>query len=180
MGLVHLVRHAEPAAAWGEAADPGLSALGREQARKAAAALHAGIGRQVRLVSTPLARCRETAEPLAALLGTSLAFADAVAEVRAPDGAERRAWLATALAGTWAEAGLEPWRAGMAAFLCALPGEAVVFSHFVAIIAAVSTALGDARTLTFRPAHASVTTLEICDDGLRLIRLGAEMESQVL
>jgi broad specificity phosphatase PhoE len=179
MALIHLVRHAEPEAGWGEAHDPGLSARGAGQAEATAQTLRDAVG-ACRLVSSPLARCRETAAPLAALWRTPVRIARTVAEVRAPEGVDRQAWLAAAFAGTWAQAGLEQWRAAIAAFVRESPGDSVIFTHFVAINAAVSSALGEERVLAFRPAHASITTLEAGPAGLRLVRLGAEMQGPVL
>ena len=61
MTRLFLIRHAEPAAGWGgDALDPGLSHLGREQARAAAQALLAI--RPLEIVSSPMLRCRETGE----------------------------------------------------------------------------------------------------------------------
>jgi broad specificity phosphatase PhoE len=179
MALIHLVRHAEPSAGWGEAHDPGLSALGAAQAEATAQTLRDAVG-ACRLLSSPLARCRETAAPLATLWCRPVQIAPAVAEVRAPEGVDRQAWLAAAFAGTWAQAGLEDWRDAVGAFLQESPGDGVIFTHFVAINAAVSSAVGEERVLAFRPAHASITTLETGPTGLKLVRLGAEMQSRVL
>lgn len=179
MALIHLVRHGEPAAGWGEADNPGLSARGAAQAEAAAQTLRVSVS-ACSILSSPLARCRETAAPLAAFWRTPVQIAPPVAEVRAPEGMDRQAWLAAAFAGTWAQAGLEDWRDAVVGFLRESPGDGVIFTHFVAINAAVSCAVGEDRVLTFRPAHASITTLEADRAGLRLVRLGAEMQSQVL
>ena len=63
-----LVRHGEAAASWGEAPDPGLSELGQQQAEAAAKLLGQHIGNDTLLISSPLQRALETAEPLAGLL----------------------------------------------------------------------------------------------------------------
>jgi hypothetical protein len=55
-----------------------------------------------------------------------------------------------------------------------------VFSHFVAINAAVGAALGDRRVRQFEPGHASITTFTIVEGGLRLERQGAAATTQVL
>ena len=57
---------------------------------------------------------------------------------------------------------------------------AAVFSHYVALNAAVSSALGDERVMAFRPDHCSVTVFEPGDGGLILIDKGREAATQVL
>ena len=61
MAQLYLVRHGRAAAGF-DVADPGLDALGRSQAEEAATKL-ASLG-PMKIVSSPLQRARETAEPL--------------------------------------------------------------------------------------------------------------------
>jgi broad specificity phosphatase PhoE len=174
MAILRLVRHAEPAGAWGEDPDPGLSRRGAEQAQACAAELlHVGGI----IVTSPLRRCRETAAPLARLRGVAdMRIEPAVAEIVAPDDvADRRAWLADLFAGgRWTAAGLGAWRDQVTAALLAVGEDATVFTHYVAINAAVSAALGDQRVAVCDPAHASVTVLEAAGGTLRLVALGAQ------
>jgi broad specificity phosphatase PhoE len=55
----------------------------------------------------------------------------------------------------------------------------VVVSHFVAINAAVGSATGTDRIVTFSPAHCSRTELEVVDGALRVVALGGEARTQV-
>jgi broad specificity phosphatase PhoE len=55
--------------------------------------------------------------------------------------------------------------------------DTAVFTHFIAINAIVSVAANSADTIVFRPAHCSITELEVSNDGLRVVRLGHEMQS---
>src|SRR5438128_1634547 len=101
MSRVYMIRHGKPASTWGQAGepDPGLDTVGREQARAAAAALMALSPRPAKVVSSPLRRCRETAQPLADLLGLPVIVDPAVGEVPTPAAipmAERPAWLRAA------------------------------------------------------------------------------------
>ena len=185
MARIRLIRHGEAAAAWGGSdGDPGLSEAGRAQAD--AAALRLMGEPPVRLVTSPLRRCRETVAALAGRLGLEPAVAPQVAEVPTPPDlphAERGAWLRAAFAATWAEipgGDYLAWRDGVAAFVAGLEDGTAVFTHFVAINAAVSAATGDARMIGFRPDNASITTLESVGGRLRVLELGAEAESRVL
>ncbi len=185
MARIRLIRHGEAAAAWGAGdVDPGLSAAGRTQAQAAARRLALDPPRVV--LTSPLRRCRETAAVAAERLGLEPRRAPEVAEVPTPAdlAAEaRQDWLRAVFAGTWAEAtggNYLAWRDGVAAFVAGLEDGTAVFTHFVAINAAVSAATGDPRTVVFRPANASITTLEAEGGRLRVVELGAEAESRVL
>ena len=174
MPILRLVRHAEPAAAWGADPDPGLSSLGASQAEACAQAL-APMGGLI--LSSPLRRCRETAAPLAGLLGIeAIRIEPAVAEIVAPVGIDdRQAWLRDLFArGVWTDPGLGAWRDRVVEALMSLDADATVFTHYLAINAAVSAATGKPRIAVCDPAHVSVTVLESADGRLRLRELGAQ------
>lgn len=187
MAHVHLIRHGKPASTWGgDDDDPGLDETGRGQAQEAARSLLALSDRPLRVISSPLRRCRETAEPFAKALGVEVQIDQRVGEIPTPSGLsreERPGWLARAFAGRWAEIDgdldYEVWRAEVAKAVASHAG-AAVFSHYVAINAAVSTALSDERVMGFRPDHCSITTFEVRDDGLILIAKGREAGTRVL
>lgn len=176
-----LVRHAEPAAAWGDHDDPGLSDLGREQAAHAAKLLM--LQNMKAIVTSPLARCRETALAFEGLVSQKARVENAVAEIPTPqDIKDRRAWLHGVLGGQWANLGPElgRWRDGIGATLLAMSQDTVVFSHFVAINAAIGLATNARDVVAFRPGHASRT--ELFSDGktLKLIALGDEAAISLL
>ena len=189
MSRLYLIRHAKPLSSWGgDDPDPGLDATGSAQALAARDALMRlpASERPVRVVSSPLRRCRETAAPTAEALGVEVEIDPAVGEIPTPRAladAERPAWLARAMAGTWAaiegDIDYQAWRGAVAAALVGR-GATAVFSHFVAINAVVSALRGEARVVSFRPDHASITVLETDGDGLTLIGKGAEASTGVL
>jgi len=191
LSFVHLVRHGKPQASWGDHGadpDPGLDDEGHAQAKAAARALLAlpPEERPVRVVSSPLRRCRETAEPLAELLGVDPVIEADVAEIPTPAdlAAEARpGWLRQAFTGEWRDISGDRdyarWAAGVAA-ACARHPQAAIFSHFVAINAAVGAAVGDARVRQFEPGHAAITTFRIDQGVLQLVRRGAVASTQVL
>lgn len=187
MTLVHVIRHGKPAATWGGTdEDPGLDTIGKAQAAAAAEAILALPERPTRVVSSPLRRCRETAEPLARALGVDLIIDPRVGEIPTPAALsheERPAWLKRAFEGRWGEIQGDmdyvAWTRGVAAALREYPG-AAVFSHFVALNAAVGVATGQAEVVAFRPDHCSRTVFEIGGDRLILVEKGREAQSQVL
>jgi broad specificity phosphatase PhoE len=189
MSRIYLIRHGKPASAWGgDDDDPGLDPIGLAQAREARDLLLAlpADQRPLRVISSPLRRCRETAGPLAEALGVDLEIDGAVGEIPTPAGiaAEARGpWLRKAFEGSWREIegdrDYEGWRREVAASL--LPrGRTAVFSHFVAINAVVSQLLNDQRVAGFRPDHTSTTVLETDGRALTLISKGREAVTGVL
>ncbi|PVM88083.1 histidine phosphatase family protein [Caulobacter endophyticus] len=189
MGRVHVIRHGKPAAAWGgQDDDPGLDETGREQARAVAAILAAlPVGeRPTRVVSSPLRRCRETAAPLAQILCVAVEIEPAVGEIPTPAAVtseQRPDWLRQAFAGDWGDIegdrDYQVWTAEVAGALARYEGCAV-FSHFVALNAAVAAAQGTRAVMAFRPDHVSVTVFEVVDNGLRLVEKGKEASTGVL
>ncbi|MDR6625377.1 histidine phosphatase family protein [Caulobacter segnis] len=189
MKSIHVIRHGRPASTWGGADDdPGLDAAGLEQARAVAREILAlpTASRPGRVVSSPLRRCRETAAPLAEALGVEVEIDPRVGEIPTPRGlsaSERPDWLRRAFLGRWAEIegdlDYAAWARGVASAILDHAG-AAVFSHFVALNAAVAVATGREEVVVFRPDHCSRTTFEAEGDRLILVEKGREAQSQVL
>jgi broad specificity phosphatase PhoE len=189
MPRLYLIRHGKPAASWGgHDDDPGLDETGQQQA---AAARDHLLGlpdgqRPRRVVSSPLARCRETAEPTAKALGVEAEIDSGVGEIPTPvtlAAADRGEWLRQAFQGTWAEIDgdldYDAWRRQVAATLQDR-GDTAIFSHFVAINAVVSLLTGEDRVVSFRPDHTSITVLETDGKTLTLVEKGREASTGVL
>ena len=191
MPRLYMIRHGRPSATWGEHAepDPGLDPQGREQALMAAQTLLAlpDGGRPVRVLSSPLRRCRETAQPFADAIGAAVEIEPRVGEIPTPSALsadERGPWLRSAFAANWNEVtgdiDYDLWRRSVGAALSELTGPTAVFSHFVAINAALSCVSGEPRVLTFRPDHCAITVFDVTDGRLTVIERGPEAQTQVL
>lgn len=178
---LYLVRHGQASASYADAIDPGLSQLGAAQAAETAKHL-LSLG-PLNVLSSPLARARETASAYTALTGQTAQICPQVSEIPSPGLglSERGAWLRQIFEGTWPEAGADAlaWTKSVAAFLAALTAPSVIFTHFVAINVAVGAATGDARAMIFRPDYASVTRMTAAGGRLQLIALGAEAQTIV-
>jgi broad specificity phosphatase PhoE len=189
MSRVHMIRHGRPASTWGETdPDPGLDAVGADQARAVARDLLAlpEQERPSRVVSSPLRRCRETAQPLAEALGVAVEIDPRVGEIPTPaalDAEARPGWLRQAFQGAWSDIrgdlDYAAWSREVAEGVASHPG-AAVFSHFVALNAAVSVATGGDAVAAFRPDHVSVTVFDLVDGALILVDKGREASTQVL
>ncbi|WP_439817822.1 histidine phosphatase family protein [Zavarzinia sp. CC-PAN008] len=171
-----LVRHGKAAASWDTDLDPGLDPLGVEQAEAVAAVL--GTLGPVDIVKSPMRRAQETAAPFERQLGQGGRIEPRVSEIPSPvtSLSERGAWLRDLMAGTWSAGGADvlAWRNAVGQALLDLPGPTVVFSHYVAINAAVGLALGEDRIALFAPDYCSRTVFEVADGRLHLVERGAE------
>jgi len=180
---VFLVRHGEAAASWGQSADPGLSSLGQTQAQEAAGTLKTLLAsRMPSIVSSPLKRARETAEPLARHFGLEPVIDDRFREVPSPSPLSgRQDWLRSFMRSRWSEqdAGLLAWRRAMLEALDTLPDGSVVFSHFLVLNTLVGAQEKRDETLLFWPANASITVFRQDGEGAWSVRLGQEMASRV-
>ncbi len=190
MPKLYLIRHARPAASWGEDADPGLDDAGQQQAEAAARTLAQTLDRMP-IYTSPLRRCRETARPLERLWQRSAEVFEPVAELPSPplDLRARQQWLRQAMRGTWRELNeLAPagspdylaWRQTLLDSLARLPQDSVVFSHFIAINVAVAAAHSREDVVCFRPDYASITCVEAGNGGLQLVVLGRQADTTVL
>lgn len=189
MSRTYVIRHGRPASSWGgQDEDPGLDADGRAQAEAVAQEILAlpDSERPRRVVSSPLRRCRETAQSLAEALGVEIQIDPRVGEIPTPAAlspAERPEWLRQAFGGRWDQVAGDldyvAWTQSVAQALTEHTG-AAVFSHFVALNAAVSAATGDPQVAAFRPDHCSLTVFDVDGDRLILARKGREAHSQVL
>jgi broad specificity phosphatase PhoE len=176
MPKLYVIRHGKAEAGFGGAMDPGLDALGREQAEAVAQKLK-GIG-PLALLSSPLARAQQTAAPLAKLWGKTPVIEHAVAEIPSPSISleERVVWLRKLMAGSWRDVprDLAEWREHCIATVAAVPRDTVIFSHYVAINVLVGAALKDDRVVVVSPENCSVTIFETDGTSPRLLEKGNE------
>lgn len=189
MARLYLIRHGRPSSTWGgHDDDPGLDEAGQAQARAARDWLlsRSDAERPALVVSSPLRRCRATAQPTAEALGVAIEIDPVVGEIPTPEGLtrqERPGWLRRAFEGTWrtiqGDMDYDLWRSDIVASL-ARRGNTAVFSHYVAINAAVSRLLGVDQVLAFRPDHASITVLDTDGETVRLVEKGVEATTGVL
>jgi broad specificity phosphatase PhoE len=180
--VIRLVRHGRAAAGWDLAVDPDLDDLGRAQAATLAAEL-ASLG-PLRIVTSPLRRCRATARVYADLVGGHVTVAPEVAEIPSPEGVEmsaRTGWLREAMAGTWADLGprYAAYRDEVVGYVRERDDATVVFSHFVAINAVIGACLADDRLVIRRLDNCSVTTVVADATGLTLVEGGHEADTLI-
>jgi broad specificity phosphatase PhoE len=190
MPKLYLIRHARPAAGWGEHADPGLDATGERQAEEASQSLARALDRAP-MYTSPLRRCRETARPLERLWRQSAQVLEPVAELPSPPFSleARQRWLRQTMQGTWQDLNdLAPagspdylaWRQTLLDSLDRIPEDSVVFSHFIAINVAVGAALSRDDVVCFWPDYASITRVDTGNGRLHVVDLGRQADTVIL
>lgn len=182
MPRLYLVRHGRASAGWNVDPDPGLDDVGRAQAERFADQIQA-LG-PLRLVSSPLLRCQETAAALGARWSVPTILEPAVAEIPSPEGvpiSERVDWLRSAMAGDWSSLGSRytKFRDGVVACLGEMSTDTVVASHFIAINAAIGAASDDDRVVVRSLDNCSVTIVDVVDGCLRLVEGGHEADTLI-
>jgi len=182
--LVRLIRHGRATAGWDVDPDPGLDALGLDQAERVAELLLTEIAADVDVWTSPLRRCRQTASALTSRLETEAMVEPRVAEIPSPEGvamADRVGWLRAAMGGTWADLGdrYTAYRDQVVEAVRACERQTVIFSHFVAINAVIGHCLDDDRVLIDHLDNTSVTVVEVTDGSLRLIERGREADTLI-
>lgn len=185
LATLYLIRHAKPAATYGDSVDPGLDDRGREQAIAAANELKS-LPNRLPVYTSPLRRCRETAQPLAEMWGVQPIVFPEIGEIPSPPLSlhDRQTWLRNGMASDWANLQATApadspdygaWRRALVDALSAMAGDAVIFSHFIAINAAVGLAAGNEQVITFRPDHASITVINTGSGKLSVVSQGREV-----
>ena len=181
MVTIYMVRHGKAAAGFDSHLDPGLNEQGRSQAIATAEVL-APLG-PLPIFSSPLARARETAAPLAERWGVTPVIEPRVTEIPSPskDLAQRAEWLRGVMTDRWSN--LNPrlcqWRQTMVDCVGNYTDDCVIFCHFIAINVIVGAATGSDEMIKFRPDNGSVTRILSEGGTLQLIELGREADTQV-
>ena len=177
MPEIIMVRHGEASENFRTSTDPGLSALGYQQAAEVSRRLislndHA-------LFSSPLRRARQTAAPLEKAWQQSATIEPRVSEIpsQGVQMEDRGEWLMRIMTGRWtdADAAQCEWRAQLLDCLLQAQTPRIYFSHFIAMNVAVGAATGDDRVVCARPRNTAV--FRFSNDGgvLRLIESGEEL-----
>ena len=85
------------------------------------------------------------------------------------------------MAGNWSnlEDSVQQWRQELAEFLLSCDRDCIIFSHYVAINAAVGAAMNDDRMRIFGPDNCSVTTLSNSEGKLSVVELGLVADTHI-
>jgi broad specificity phosphatase PhoE len=178
-----MIRHGRASAGWDTALDPELDELGHAQAREVADQLQSlQLGN---IITSPLLRCQQTAEPLGLKWNVAPQVFTEVSEIPSPKGvamSDRIVWLRQAMQGTWSDLGANyvAYRDCITEFVRGIQTDAVIFSHFIAINAVIGGVLGDDRLVIRSLDNCSITIFESDTTGnLSLTQGGHEADTLI-
>ncbi len=181
MALIYLIRHGNAAQGFGESMDPGLDALGHDQA--AAMSDVMSPKGPLALISSPLQRARETIAPLERSWNVNASIEPRVTEIPSPTKnlEERAAWLRGAMDKRWDQLGegVATWRQEILDVLGAVSEDTAVVTHFMVINIAAGAAMKDDRLVIFWPDNCSQWAFEVSPTGLELVNHGKQLETKI-
>lgn len=177
---IFLIRHGEAEAAWGEATDPGLSPKGRQQARQVRDELESY--RTLNLISSPLLRAVETAQPLATIQRSQVEIDESFREIPSPLGVDdRQAWLSDFMRQQWSGQSPEliAWRDTAWRSLFELDQHTAIFTHFMIINAICGRLTESVETVCCVPDNGSIMKLQLDGNALKLAEVGRQQQTRV-
>lgn len=183
MTALYFVRNGRTEEGTGFEANPSLDEIGCQQAESVAKQL--GFLKRMPVYVSPQNRALETAKPLARSWGATVQVDEDVSLMPLPPQSpecDRKAWLMRFMKGSWADAPAvqTAWRENCLKRLRAMPGDAVIFSHFIVINMVVGAAIGDDRVVVFQPDNGSITIVENDGGKLSLVERGREAATWLL
>jgi broad specificity phosphatase PhoE len=181
---IFIIRHGEAAKSWDQSPDPSLSDLGREQAIECFKNLNSKEDLQeFNLISSPLSRAQETANPFKENLEKKVQIKEAFKEIPSPGISllERKDWLQDIFKKELNE--LEKpqqiWQSEIISSIKELKNPSIIFSHFMVINIVASTLSKNKKIVSFYPDNCSIMELRKDKGELELISLGDELQTHV-
>ena len=188
---LYLIRHGKAKSGW-NSFDPGLDDNGEQQSKKIALELSSIALEPFDILSSPLARCIQTAEPFCEISKKKFDIEKRIIEIPSPiKNLEKRVlWLKRVLPLTWdqlladketRDSGIDfnLWRKNIIKFLLSLKKDTFIFTHYLVINSIISHIKKSNKVVFFNPDNASVTHLSLSDKNLKIILLGKEATTQI-
>jgi len=182
---IFLIRHAEAAHSFSQSPNPGLSERGQQQAMRCYEMMASRIDLdQYQVISSPLLRAIQTAQPFANRAQKAIHIHDDFTEIPSPNIPleDRSAWLKTLFNKKIHDLGppQRVWFKTILKALSAIKQPCIIITHFMVINAIVSHLSQKPDLISFNPANTSITTCQHRHDGsLMITDLGDEMPTPI-
>ena len=160
-----LIRHGEAAQSWGDHPDPDLSEDGFKQAKLLEEHSELQNLHLYEFVSSPKARAKSTAIPLAKKFNKEIIINDVFSEIPSGniDANEKKQWLTKTMKediGNLSKEVME-WRIKILSQVFGMRKDTIIFSHFMVINALVGELAKHRNLLHFYPDYTSLTKISL-------------------
>ena len=160
-----LIRHGEAAQSWGDHPDPDLSEDGFKQAKLLEEHSELQNLHLYEFVSSPKARAKSTAIPLAKKFNKEIIINDIFSEIPSGniDANEKKQWLTKTMKediGSLSKEVME-WRIKILSQVFGMRKDTIIFSHFMVINALVGELAKHPNLLHFYPDYTSLTKISL-------------------
>ena len=181
---IYLIRHGEAESSWDKDKDPSLSIKGIEQASKLSEDLESLLDpKAYNIVSSPLRRAKETAEPYRAKKNYTLEINDTFSEIPSPgiNLSQRKEWLKKIFVSSVSnlDKPQKVWQERIFKSISLINKPTLIFSHFMVINTIVSKLKKSKNLVVFSPDNCSITKLIKRNEKLELMNLGKELITKV-
>ena len=180
---IYLVRHGEADASWNEDRDPGLSTKGKKQAAAVAEELFLELPKVISIISSPLARAIQTAEPFTSKINANLVIDKIFSEIPSPGIAlsKRKQWLKDIfnIDTIKLENPQQEWKKGIIHSISDLETDTIIFSHLMVINCIVGWITVSKKLVSFFPDNCSITKLVKKEKEIILVEKGRELATTV-
>ena len=180
---IYIIRHGEAAKSWEVDRDPELSPKGKEQAQNISDILAQEDLNDFQVISSPLKRAIETAEPISKKLSKEIEIKESFIEIPSPgiEMSERPSWLKEMFSREvdQFEKPQADWRDEIISVTHSFKSPTLIFSHFMVINVLVGYLQRSNKIVTFYPDNCSVTKMSLNQGILSLEEVGSSQESVV-
>ena len=176
---IYLIRHGEAKASWDEDKDPGLSQKGKEQSRCLVKEILCELPTDIKVISSPLLRAKETAFPLQNKMGFDLEINKVFSEIPSPGIplSERRNWLRDIfnIKVKDLKKPQQKWRDKINESLKLIQKDTLIFSHFMVINSVVGWINKSEKFVNFYPDNCSITEIKKHEEKFKITELGRDL-----
>ena len=162
-----LIRHGEAAQSWGDHPDPDLSEDGFKQAKHLEEHSELQNLHLYDFISSPKARAKSTAVPLAKKFNKEIVINGAFSEIPSGniDANEKKQWLTKTMKEDIKNLSEEvaEWRIKLLSEVFGMRNDTIIFSHFMVINALVGELAKHPNLLHFYPDYTSITKINLED-----------------
>lgn len=172
--FLYLVRHGKTGKSWDPKLDMPLNSEGNDQSLKLALLLK--DEKRLPILSSPLKRSKQSADPLSTFWNIPCEIDDRFGEIPFcnEDDIEPMDWLKSIMTKKWSQlpAHLNSWKANVGQAVCLIQEPSIIFTHYLTIAAIYSELMGVDMVDSFQSKNCQLVKLERFSEEWRFDNLG--------